>query len=115
MRNTPGQKRSQEKIEEVLQVAEQLLYEMALEDITPTLIADRANVTRTSLYHFFPSKFDIYNELARRYYQDIEEKVVEFFDPYSNKDYKEAWSGLAGVYRDYFNRKPRCFDIAAGP
>lgn len=114
MRKSPGQKRSQAKVDEVLSIAEQLLYEMPLEDITPTIIADRAGVTRTSLYHFFPSKFDVYNELAKRYYVEIEQHVVEFFDPCADTDYREAWSGLAGVYRSYFNRNPAAAILLLG-
>lgn len=114
MRKAPGQKRSQEKIDEVLSVAEQLLYEMPLDDITPTVIAERAGVTRTSLYHFFPSKFDIFNELAKRYYHEIEQLVVEYFDPCHDTDYREAWSGLSGVYRKYFNRNPAAAILLLG-
>jgi len=59
MKTTPSQQRSIDRVSEILSAAEKLIQELPIDDITSTMIAKRAKVTRTSLYHFFPSKFDI--------------------------------------------------------
>lgn len=103
MKNSPKQERAAQRLEEILKATEELVIEMPIEEITPTLIAKRAGITRTSLYHFFPSKFDIFDELTGRYYKAMQEEVVKRINPGYKADYRKTWTGIAGTYSDYFN------------
>jgi AcrR family transcriptional regulator len=114
MKTTPLQKRSISRVTEILTAAEELIQELPIDDITSTMIAKRANVTRTSLYHFFPSKFDIYDALSKKYRSELKEEVIRFFDPDQQTDYREAWDGIAGVFSRFFNRKPTAAILLLG-
>ncbi len=114
MRKEPSQKRSADKVEEILRAAEELLLEKPVEAITSTMIAERADVTRTSMYHFFPSKIDVLDALADRYYAQLRERVVSFFDPRKQEDYRQAWIGVSGVYKEFFEQTPAAAILLLG-
>ena len=114
MKTQPIQKRSIEKVAEILEAAEELINEMPLDDITSTMIAKRAGVTRTSLYHFFPSKFDIFDALSAKYRDELRNKVIAYFDPDKHTDYRVAWDGISGVFSRYFNRNPTASILLLG-
>ena len=114
MKTTPLQKRSINRVSEILTAAEELIQELPIDDITSTMIAKRANVTRTSLYHFFPSKFDIYEALSKKYRSELKEEVIRYFDPDHQTDYRVAWDGIAGVFSRFFNRNPTAAILLLG-
>lgn len=114
MKTNPSQQRSINRVAEILAAAEELIDELPLEDITPTMIAKRAGVTRTSLYHFFPSKFDIFDALSANYRADLRKEVIEYFDPDHQSDYRVAWDGISGVFSKYFNKNPNAAILLLG-
>ena len=114
MRNEPTQKRSTNKVDIILKAAEGLLLEKTIEEITTTMIAERAGVTRTSLYHFFPSKIDVFDALSERYHNQLRERILAFFDPRRREDYHQAWIGVSGVYKDYFEKTPSAAVLLLG-
>ncbi len=114
MKTQPSQQRSRVKVAEILAAAEELINEMPLDDITSTMIAKRANVTRTSLYHFFPSKYDIFDALSAQYREELREKVNSYFDPDKHTDYRVAWDGISGVFSRFFNRNPTASILLLG-
>jgi AcrR family transcriptional regulator len=106
MKTNPSQQRSITRVADILSAAEELIEELPLEDITPTMIAKRAGVTRTSLYHFFPSKFDIFDALSANYRAEMRKEVINYFDPDHQSDYRVAWDGISGVFSKFFNKNP---------
>ncbi|WP_411818358.1 TetR/AcrR family transcriptional regulator [Hyphococcus sp. DH-69] len=114
MRNEPSQKRSSNKVDEILKAAEELLVELPIEEITTTIIAERAGVTRTSMYHFFPSKLDVFDALTEKYHATLRQKLLNFFDPRTNEEYHQAWAGVAGVYKDFFEKTPSAAILLLG-
>ena len=114
MKTTPSQQRSIDRVSEILKAAEGLIQELPIDDITTTMIAKRADVTRTSLYHFFPSKYDIYDALSEKYRTELKEEVIRFFDPDQQSDYRVAWDGIAGVFTRFFNRNPTAAILLLG-
>lgn len=114
MKAHPSQERSITRVAEILAAAEELILEMPLDDITSTMIAKRANVTRTSLYHFFPSKFDIFDALSVRYRKALQQEVIKYFDPAKETDYRIAWGGIAGVFTKFFNKNPTAAILLLG-
>ena len=106
MKTKPSQQRSKERVAEILAAAEELIAELPLDDITSTMIAKRAGVTRTSVYHFFPSKFDIFDALSARYRDELRSQVLNFFDPDKHTDYRVAWDGVSGVFSRFLTGIP---------
>lgn len=114
MRKEPAQKRSTDKVEDILRAAEALLLEVSLDDLTTTMIAERAGVTRTSMYHFFPSKIDVLDALTERYHNQLRQKIFSFFDPREREDYQQAWIGVSSVYKDFFDETPAAAILLLG-
>ncbi len=114
MKKIPLQQRSIDRLADILCAAEELIEEMPLEDIQPTMIAKRADVTRTSLYHFFPSKYDIFDALASKYHEELQARIVQYFDPSQSTDYRSAWSGVSHVFSDFFNKNPAAATLLLG-
>ena len=106
MRKEPSQKRSTSKVEDILHAAEELLLKVSLDELTTTMIAERAGVTRTSMYHFFPSKIDVLDALTERYHDQLRQRILTFFDPRERKDYQQAWVGVSSVYKAFFDETP---------
>jgi AcrR family transcriptional regulator len=69
MRRQPQQLRSQERVDSILNAAEELFIEVGYEQTTTRAIATRAKVPIGSLYQFFPDKEAILKALATRYFQ----------------------------------------------
>lgn len=68
---TPAQARSRERVEQILDAAAGLVEQMPIERITMARIAAGAGVSRSSIYQFFPSAFAIYNDLGRRFLDEL--------------------------------------------
>ncbi|NHC34006.1 TetR/AcrR family transcriptional regulator [Scytonema millei] len=77
MRRKPQQARSQERVDRILHVAEQMFIESGYQDTTTRAIASRAEIPVGSLYQFFPDKAAILKALAAKY---IEQERQIFAD-----------------------------------
>ena len=60
----PKQERTQKRMEKVLKTTEELLLAVGIEKISIPEIANASGVPRTSIYQFFPSKYDILRHIA---------------------------------------------------
>ncbi|MEL6319337.1 MAG: TetR/AcrR family transcriptional regulator [Cyanobacteria bacterium J06626_14] len=81
MRRQPQQARSQERVKQIFDVAEQLFLEIGCESTTTRAIAARANVSVGSLYQFFPDKEAILEALAIRYMQAQYQRFLDLHTP----------------------------------
>ena len=77
MRRQPKQARSQERVKQILDAAEQLFLEVGYESTTTRRIAARATVSVGSLYQFFPDKEAILKALAIRYMQTQYQRFLD--------------------------------------
>ena len=77
MRRQPQQARSQERVKQILDVAEQLFLETGYDSTTTRAIAARAKVSVGSLYQFFPDKEAILKALAIRYMQKQYQRFLD--------------------------------------
>ena len=102
------------KIENILSAAEALIIEKSVDSITTTSIATRAGITRTALYHFFPSKTDVLNELSKRYYEQLRARLIDFFEGETNDGYRQAWGGVTGAVKEYFDTMPAASRLLLG-
>lgn len=71
MRRQPKQKRSQERIERILDAAAEVFDEVGFEAATTHAIATRANTAIGSLYQFFPDKLAIFHALELRHVERV--------------------------------------------
>ncbi|MFN8124916.1 MAG: TetR/AcrR family transcriptional regulator [Candidatus Nanopelagicales bacterium] len=65
-RRRPVQERSQRTYDAILDAGSQLLAERGLESFTTNAVAERAGISITALYRYFPDKYAIMGELYRR-------------------------------------------------
>jgi AcrR family transcriptional regulator len=77
MRRQPKQARSQERVNQILDVAEQMFIAEGYGATTTNAIAARAQVPIGSLYQFFPDKGAIVAALAMRYTEQLHQRFVE--------------------------------------
>src|SRR5687767_3537228 len=75
-RRVPLQKRSQERVQRILDAAAELFAERGFDAATMEEIAARAETSIGSVYQFFPNKRAVFDEINRRYH----ERLVVFFD-----------------------------------
>lgn len=78
MRRQPRQARSQERVNQILDVAEQMFITEGYAAATTNAIAARAKVPIGSLYQFFPDKGAIVKALAMRYTEQLHQRFAEF-------------------------------------
>lgn len=64
---TPQQERGQRRVEQILDAAELVFAEVGVGEATMQMIADRAESSVGSLYHFFPNKEAVVEALGTRY------------------------------------------------
>jgi AcrR family transcriptional regulator len=76
LRNAPIQARSRERLERVLDGADELLAREGTEAFTTTRVAVYAGVPVGSVYRFFTDKASIVDALAVRYWSDLEDLVA---------------------------------------
>lgn len=77
MRRQPRQARSQERVNQILDVAEQMFISEGYNATTTNAIATRAKVPIGSLYQFFPDKATILQALAMRYMELLHQRFAE--------------------------------------
>jgi AcrR family transcriptional regulator len=80
MRRKPRQARSQERVNRILDVAEDLFASQGYAATTTNAIATRAEVPIGSLYQFFPDKAAILQALALRYAEKLHQQLATIDD-----------------------------------
>ncbi len=70
-RRTPRQKRSQIRINEILEATASLLARVGLDDLTTVLIARELGISVGSVYHYFPNKFAILYAVGERWLEEM--------------------------------------------
>lgn len=73
---TPKQERSKERVSAILNATKVLIYEIGSANIKITEIADRAGVSVSSIYQYFPNKQAIINALYEEYIALVEEMIT---------------------------------------
>lgn len=76
MRRKPRQARSQERVNRILDVAEEMFVTEGYNATTTNAIAARAGVSIGSLYQFFPDKSAILQAIAARYERILRQQLA---------------------------------------
>jgi AcrR family transcriptional regulator len=102
LRREPRQQRSRDRVEAILAATSELLEESGYSALTTSAIADRADLTVSSLYQFFTNVDDIVVELVRRWTADFDELVL--IEP--DKPVNEQLGDVIDRYAEFFRTTP---------
>ncbi|MFO0554730.1 MAG: TetR/AcrR family transcriptional regulator [Polyangiaceae bacterium] len=101
-RRVPTQARSKERLERILDAADNLFAETGYDAATMELIAERAGTSIGSLYQFFPNKRAVFTALSQLYLERAERLFESLLsDPAL---VHQSWEGLLGDIIDAFWR-----------
>lgn len=115
LRRAPSQKRSQERVERMLQAARALISEGGSDAMRMGEVAERASVSIGSLYQYFPDKGAIIRTLAERYNAEGRACIADGLAGVRDmKGLIEAFGGLIDVYYGIFLAEPVMRDIWSG-
>lgn len=76
----PSRPRGVNTYELILATAGELLAEVGFERLTTNLVCERAGLTPPALYRYFPNKYALLSELARRLMEAQDQQVFEWLD-----------------------------------
>jgi len=79
-KSLPTRARGKNTYEIVLSTAGELLAEVGFERLTTNLVCERAGLTPPALYRYFPNKYALISELARRLMDAQDEAVFAWMD-----------------------------------
>lgn len=79
-KSLPTRARGKTTYEAVLATAGELLAEVGFERLTTNLVCERAGLTPPALYRYFPNKYALISELARRLMAAQDEAVFAWMD-----------------------------------
>jgi AcrR family transcriptional regulator len=88
----PTQERGTRRVEAILDAAAALVVEVGVEGLTVQMLADCAETSKGSLYHFFPDVPAVLRALADRHLQEIGEQLSAIM-----RDERIEWAGLAAT------------------
>lgn len=111
----PQQQRGRDRFESVLSAAEVLLLEQGISRFSIPELAARLDMTRASIYKFFPTPYAVLNELTRRHLQKLEKTLAATAPEIITGPWKEAVNLLATAGADFYNNNPvACILILGG-
>lgn len=112
LRRTPSQKRSRERVEQILACATALIQEKGSDAMRMSEVAEKAGISIGSLYQYFPDKAAIVRTLAERYNAVCNECIgAGLARVTSMAELREVFSGLFDIYYDMFLAEPVMRDI----
>lgn len=75
MKIAPAQDRARDTIEQIIAATAALLGEVGVERLSTNLVCQKAGITPPALYRYFPNKYAILAEMARRL-MEAEDRIV---------------------------------------
>lgn len=85
-RRWPVQKRSRERLERVLRVAEDLIVERGFATLNMKEIAEIADVNISTIYAYFPNSQSLLRVIALRYIKESERRAKELYGKVADLD-----------------------------
>lgn len=91
----PPEVRGREKVERIISATAELLERLPLQEVTTTLIAQRAEVAISTLYRFFPDREAIFNEIVARHIERVRNLAGQLFS--SETDQRQTLDFMVDV------------------
>jgi AcrR family transcriptional regulator len=103
LRRQPKQKRSQQRVERILEAAAEVFAEVGYEAATTHAIAARAGTAIGSLYQFFPDKLAIFHALEERHMEQVRAIHAQLMTPQTAQlPLKQMIQQLVETFAVYF-------------
>ncbi|SAK47667.1 TetR family transcriptional regulator [Caballeronia temeraria] len=113
-RRQPAQQRSRERLDRILEIAQQLIAEKGSEHVKMSEIAELAEISIGSLYQYFPDKRAIVRTLAELHAAESRRCVREAFEAVSTRaQLLGAFASLVDQYYEIVLDKPVMRDISS--
>ncbi len=114
LRRKPRQARALERVERILDTAEQVFAEVGYEAATTNLIALQADTSVGSLYEFFPNKAAIAAALAERYSVQIGSLYDTLIVDQPEVDGVQMVERVVEALDDFYRRHPGAVPLLNG-
>ncbi len=104
MRRQPKQKRSQKRVQHILNAAAEVFEQVGFEAATMQAIASRAQTAIGSVYQFFPDKLAIFHALELRHLERVGEAWAKLDSPnMAQLPFEEFIKTMISTYREIFD------------
>ncbi len=104
MRRQPKQKRSQKRVQHILNAAAEVFEQVGFEAATMQAIASRAQTAIGSLYQFFPDKLAIFHALELRHLERVGEAWSKLDSPnIAQLPFEEFIKTMISTYKEIFD------------
>lgn len=103
----PQQQRAKDRVQAVLQAAEDLLVDSGVPGFSIPTLAERLGYPRATIYKFFPTPYALFNELAERHLSALEQHLGAYSrDLAAARSWQEAIGSMVHAAADYYGRHP---------
>lgn len=100
-RETPRQKRAQERVHKILHAAADVLIDTPPYEVSTTMIAAQAEIPVSSVYRYFPKLSDLFSELYMQSSVELEQRI---FDLFERSEGDSGWRDRHRSVHDTFRR-----------
>jgi len=115
LRKLPNQRRSRERVENILKCAAELIAQAGSDAMRMSELAKLAEISIGSLYQYFPDKGAIIQTLAERYNAESRACIeAGLADVNSGDELVEAFGALIDEYYEIFLADPVICDVWSG-
>ena len=105
-RATPQQKRSQQRIHQIVAATKQLLERGEASSITTSVVAGEAGVPVSSVYRYFPNIYSIHQTLLEEFKSATDEIISERFNDPEETEWQVSLTGMISGLRRLVNENP---------
>ncbi|GAA4697693.1 TetR family transcriptional regulator [Pseudonocardia yuanmonensis] len=108
------QRRGVERVQAILDAAEQLLETGGYEAATLKAIGQRAGIPTASVYHYFADRFQVDAELIRRHVGHLDKRIDTGLQQDSPDSLRAAVDAVVDPMVAYFRAHPSCVELWFG-
>lgn len=105
-RATPQQKRSQQRIHQIVAATKRLLERGEAGSITTSVVADEAGVPVSSVYRYFPNIYSIHQTLLEEFKSATDEIISERLNDPEETEWQVSLTGMISGLRRLVNENP---------
>lgn len=112
----PCQKRSIDKMQLVIFAAEHIITTEGAEEASIPKIAERANVPRSFIYNYFPTKYDLIAHLTEKHFSHVIDYILSALHKAMNQqqDWKQLVAATINAGAFYFNNHALTTQLVLG-
>lgn len=114
MRRQPIQDRGRERIERIIEAAEELILEDGLLRLNVRAIARRAETNIATIYEFFPGRGSITRRIVEKYNEKLRAVVAHALQRAEKTDIRSALRGVQSAVVKFYEANPVTLEIWPG-